>query len=357
MSIYLRTSLKAGPFRFNLSPSGIGVSVGVPGFRVGSGPRGNYVRIGGRGVHYAAARQPARRPPAMVHQAGHGLTEAPPPGSSPAAAVAMQDLSGAPVQQLVAVHPSELVAQIAAAQRRVALWPYAACLIGLVALLTMPFGLGLLLIGAPAVVWIYLRDAARRAVVTFYQVDDQPAVRFGALTAAHAYAAQSHGRWHVAAQGSLVTSYQRKVNAGAGSLIQRSPAGLTVAGPPVLVTNIAVPTLSSGSRAVHFLPDRVLIRDGSRYAELPYPILQVRAQQQRFIEDGPVPGDSRMIGTTWQYANVKGGPDRRYKDNRQLPIMLYSRLTLSSPSGLLMVCDFSRPDTAGVLAGALAAMR
>ncbi|WP_374727087.1 DUF4236 domain-containing protein [Paraburkholderia caribensis] len=45
MRLSYRKSISAGPFRFNLSDSGIGVSVGVPGFRVGSGPRGNYVSI------------------------------------------------------------------------------------------------------------------------------------------------------------------------------------------------------------------------------------------------------------------------------------------------------------------------
>jgi hypothetical protein len=31
MGFYVRKSLKAGPFRFNLSKSGVGVSAGVPG--------------------------------------------------------------------------------------------------------------------------------------------------------------------------------------------------------------------------------------------------------------------------------------------------------------------------------------
>ncbi len=37
--------------------------------------------------------------------------------------------------------------------------------------------------------------------------------------------------------------------------------------------------------------------------------------------------------------------------------MLYGRLTLTSPQGLLMVWDFSRPDVAESLAGALNRMR
>jgi Protein of unknown function (DUF4236) len=46
VGIYIRKSVRAGPFRFNLSKSGVGVSAGVPGFRIGTGPRGNYVFAG-----------------------------------------------------------------------------------------------------------------------------------------------------------------------------------------------------------------------------------------------------------------------------------------------------------------------
>ncbi|HKS22636.1 MAG TPA: DUF4236 domain-containing protein [Thermoanaerobaculia bacterium] len=52
MGFYLRKSVAIGPFRFNLSGSGVGMSVGVRGLRVGSRPRGNYVRIGRGSVYY-----------------------------------------------------------------------------------------------------------------------------------------------------------------------------------------------------------------------------------------------------------------------------------------------------------------
>jgi hypothetical protein len=78
---------------------------------------------------------------------------------------------------------------------------------------------------------------------------------------------------------------------------------------------------------------------------------------QRFIESEPPPADAQCVGTTWQYANKSGGPDRRFKNNRQLPIMLYGRLTLTTPQGLLMAWDFSRPEVAASLADALNQMR
>ena len=37
MGFYLRKSVRVGPVRFNLSKSGIGMSTGIKGFRVGTG--------------------------------------------------------------------------------------------------------------------------------------------------------------------------------------------------------------------------------------------------------------------------------------------------------------------------------
>ena len=52
MGIYFRKSFRAGPLRLNFSKHGIGVSAGVKGFRVGTGPRGAYLKAGGGGLYY-----------------------------------------------------------------------------------------------------------------------------------------------------------------------------------------------------------------------------------------------------------------------------------------------------------------
>lgn len=80
MSFYLRKSIRVGPIRFNLSKSGIGISAGIGGFRVGSGPRGNYVHMGRSGIYYrktlassrGASAGPAspRSDPARIPSAG-----------------------------------------------------------------------------------------------------------------------------------------------------------------------------------------------------------------------------------------------------------------------------------------------
>jgi len=53
MAFYLRKALSSGPVRFNLSKSGLGLSVGVKGFRVGAGPgKKPYVHAGRYGLYY-----------------------------------------------------------------------------------------------------------------------------------------------------------------------------------------------------------------------------------------------------------------------------------------------------------------
>jgi hypothetical protein len=52
MGLFFRKSIGAGPFRLNLSKSGVGVSAGVHGARIGLGTRGPYVSAAKGGVYY-----------------------------------------------------------------------------------------------------------------------------------------------------------------------------------------------------------------------------------------------------------------------------------------------------------------
>lgn len=52
MGLFFRKGVKVGPLRINFSKSGVGVSAGVKGLRVGTGPRGNYVSAGRGGLYY-----------------------------------------------------------------------------------------------------------------------------------------------------------------------------------------------------------------------------------------------------------------------------------------------------------------
>ena len=52
MGFYLREAICWGPFRLNLSKSGFGVSFGITGLRIGTGPTGPYIHAGRYGLYY-----------------------------------------------------------------------------------------------------------------------------------------------------------------------------------------------------------------------------------------------------------------------------------------------------------------
>ena len=54
----------------------------------------------------------------------------------------------------------------------------------------------------------------------------------------------------------------------------------------------------------------------------------------RFHETEGVPRDAKMVGQTWAKTNKDGLPDRRFKENYQIPICLYGRITFRSQTGV-----------------------
>jgi DNA polymerase III subunit epsilon len=153
-----------------------------------------------------------------------------------------------------------------------------------------------------------------------------------------------------------VGTYTFKVNSGASVLVKTISATASTSGKiKQLATNIAVPPITAGNSALYLLPDRLLVREGKRYSDIDYQALRVFHQKQRFIESSAPPQDALQVDRTWQYVNVKGGPDRRYANNRMLPVMLYGRLVITSASGLYWIVQISRADAAEAVAQVVSA--
>ncbi|MBE1551853.1 DNA polymerase III epsilon subunit-like protein [Mycobacterium sp. OAS707] len=352
MGFYVRKSIKAGPFRFNLSKSGLGVSAGVPGFRVSSGPRGNYVNIGRHGVYYRAALggKHGRRSPAPSHAA----RPVPAPADYRPSGIVMEDVTGSTVVTMEPTAGGEVVEQLNAAAAK---FPVARAAAGVAFVIGLLFGMPLGLVAwavlAPICVWLFFWDQARAKVVLFYDVDDEPAAWFNSVVEQWKWLCGSQKLWREVQSGAVRTTYQFKTNSGASSVISRIAAVAGTGGPKQLATNIAVPSITAGNAALYFLPDRVLVRDGKRFSDVGYTHLGVSAGETRFIESVAPPGDAIQVDHTWQYVNVKGGPDRRYANNRILPVMLYGTLDFTSPQGLRWNLQVSRRDAAAPVAKVL----
>lgn len=98
---------------------------------------------------------------------------------------------------------------------------------------------------------------------------------------------------------------------------------------------------------IQLYPGVILMQraDGA-FALLDLREVSVECHNVNFIEDEQVPSDAEVISRTWAKVNKDGSPDRRFRDNYQIPVCVYGRVKLTSPSGLCEEYQFSNARSA-----------
>jgi len=363
VGFYIRKGFNFGPLRLNLSRSGLGASFGVKGARIGIGPRGSYVHVGRGGLYYrqslggSASSGRAPRPP---------MTEA----------TVLAEIESGDIGQMTDASSAALLAELNRVQQRWDLFPtLLLAIIALVGFLSFmalneptsapipvspadflssaevlrdratnpdqpPWGLSwwwaggaalTLLLGVPALLWVRNLDVTRGTAVLMYDLEPNANETFTRLTSAFNQLADASAVWHVKAQGAT-DDWKRQ--AGANTLIRRDTIRPVLSKPSRVECNLTVPTLPAGRQSLYFFPDRVLVYDRNGVGAVTYGDLEARASTVSFREEDAVPTDAQVIGSTWRYVNRNGGPDRRFRNNEEIPIVAYGALRLSSPSGL-----------------------
>lgn len=97
---------------------------------------------------------------------------------------------------------------------------------------------------------------------------------------------------------------------------------------------------------LYLYPGFIVMKDkgSNEFGLIDYRDLVIEHHPQKFIETAHVPSDTKVVGNTWKYVNKNGQPDKRFKDNYQIPITLYYDFNVSSKQGLKESYQFSNPD-------------
>jgi hypothetical protein len=338
MGWYFRKSVGLGPLRLNLSKSGIGYSVGVRGARIGSGPRGNYVRLGRGGVYYQKYFSPTSShavPPPAVNTIQVAQTDQP---ILTASASHLQDSTS-----------TDLLAEIGEKHAKVRFGPIvgAAFLIVMLMLLSIKPPLWMPLVLAVVFIALFVvisrGDYERKLVELNYDLDEAAGAKYVSFLNSIQMVAGSSRVWQVTSENRFA---DRKYNAGAGTLLSRKAVSFQLSAPPYVKTEVAVWCLPLGSQKLYFFPDRILVYEVNQVGAARYEGLTIAVKQVQFVEADSVPSDSRVVGYTWQYVNKNGGPDRRFSNNRQIPQVIYGEITISSNDGMNFVLQSSDPQKA-----------
>lgn len=367
MGLYIRKSVRVGPFRVNFSSSGIGVSAGIKGLRVGTGPRGNYITVGTGGIYYRATL------PSLVNSntgaeprptnASPGSPLSPSPGSvkpgSHWSAGPMVSIDSAHIGQMQDASSKELLDELNSKSKRPRYWIPVAVLgmAGLYAAAqTMPNWAVIIcaVLSAGIVAYVAVRDNVAKTALLGYQLDGPTEQAYLSLHSAFEQLGLCNKGWRIDARGSVLDP---KYQAGASSVVDRKGATFGKGLPPYVKSNIDVPFIRSQKSALYFMPEHLLVYTNSGFGAIAYGNLNFTGVSQRFIESDPVPRDAQIVDKTWRYVNKKGGPDRRFKNNKELPIALYEELRFHSSSGLNEVFQASRASLSAAISQSLAGMR
>jgi hypothetical protein len=193
-------------------------------------------------------------------------------------------------------------------------------------------------------VFVHRKNREKRATELIYDLSAPATAQQQALEDSLDRLTQSRIVWKLDSQ-SAITDWKR--NAGAAYNVKREQISIRRAVPPRVESNLVPMCIDLGKLKMFFLPDQVLYWQRGMFASIGYTDLKFEAGATRFIEESVQASDSKQVGSTWRYVRKDGGPDRRFNNNRQLPVMLYGVVTAASSGGLNLVFHTSNADVAG----------
>jgi hypothetical protein len=201
--------------------------------------------------------------------------------------------------------------------------------------------------------WLKKLDKSRFEMSLHYEMDDQFKQVYEQFSAHFLNFAGSARIWQYV-NARQTNDYKR--TGGAGKLINRVAVRSISANQTPLAyfsTNVAIPCLKLSNLEFYFLPERLLVKRDKTFAAVFYKNLRIDGFTTRFIEDENVPRDAKIVDQTWRYVNKHGGPDRRFNNNRQIPVCAYSEYTITSDSGIYEVLTTSKQGAMDAFVGFL----
>jgi len=335
MSWSYKKSIGAGPLKLNFSKSGISYSFGVKGARVNTGPKGTFVSLSAHGITYRKK------------------ISVPAPALSPVPATEeVHTIASAGIDQLTDTDSKTFITELnkksgkASYVKVFGIVPLAIVLFILIFILPRHYIwyelMGCLSCFIPLMLWLKKADKKRFEMELNYDMDDKYKQVYQQFSYYFESFSRSSRSWQYL---NLKSTSDHKRNAGAAQLVKRVPVRMVLKNKmpiPYFITNVPIPYISLSNMELFFLPERLLIKRANTFAAIFYKHLQVAHQTNRFIESDVLPKDAEVVDYTWQYVNKNGGPDRRFNNNRKLPVCLYSEYTFTSDTGFFELISTSK---------------
>ncbi|MCI8620338.1 MAG: DUF4236 domain-containing protein [Clostridia bacterium] len=302
---YRKSINLGGGFRINLSKSGIGYSWGVKGYRVtktASGQTRKTYSIPGTGISYVETTPKTNMPRKMQKEDKRTLTigETTYYSSENLETMSKNDIV---LEKIKNVHTLNYISNI----------------------------LCILVVFIPIGLLIKIFIAIYGKINLEYEFDSYSKEKYNSLNTVVTEMRKNSKMWRV---NTSVRNADLKYSSGATNSITRNIINIYKGTPWYIKSNIDIYYIIDGNKKIYLTPDRIIVLNGFKAMGCKYNNLDFNIFNSRYVEEGIVPKDAKIISYTWKYVNKNGGPDKRFNNNRQLPICDYGGLAVTSNDGI-----------------------
>ncbi len=179
-----------------------------------------------------------------------------------------------------------------------------------------------------------------------FNLNEKAILAFKELESAHGHLARAQRIWDVTA---LKHIDRKRERSAASKAINRAVIKLSNENRTVINTNMTSLVFGNANGGdICILPGIVLLRSNSKddFALIDIQALKVDAQRTKFIEEGAVFSDSKIVDQAWAKSNADGSKDRRFRSNYQMPVVEYGEIHFSSSTGMNEVYQSSHCNAA-----------
>lgn len=325
MGWYIRKSKNFGPFRLNLSKSGLGLSTGVKGARISIGPSGTYISGGRNGLYYRQKLGGNTRSLRRQYRANRIINDE------------------ENVKDFKAISSIEEIGKdINKTHRIYKLW-----LISLIAsiIAAIMFENPYLLLITLLLIIAFFVFKNKMVFNIDYDLDENSNDKWQAFLMEMKSIFSSKKTWII----SNASSNYWKTNAGTSRGVKRkniTSARIIKKGKnnkSRTKFNDDIFQIIASKFTFIFTPSMIIIVRGGKVECFTYNDIDVYVNSCYFVEDSKlaVPRDAKIIDYRWQYINKNGTRDLRYRTNKQLPRCEYGVLKLDASTGLCIELEFS----------------
>lgn len=130
----------------------------------------------------------------------------------------------------------------------------------------------------------------------------------------------------------VFVNVSKRTKAGADRSVNLTKTSIVKRKPFFLRTNATCYSIKLKKEKLYILPDVIIVVRKSKVGAVALKDLNILVTEKKFVADF-APKDAVVLSYTWQFVNNNGTPDRRFKNNRQLPVCLYGVIDMQTDEG------------------------